>query len=143
MPYQTPPTFVDGQKISALQLNILSSDIEFLNGVMAGPNIPFQSITWDAYSGEHTWYIRHRHRYLHYSFQIANDPADDVKIYYNGVQVFHDGAPGEGFQTSYRDLNAYGTWTPGVWYPIRFVYQKAANSVCTVNYLIQSASTAI
>lgn len=143
MPYTTPPTFVNGQIVSAAQLNILSDDIEFLNGIMAGPNIPFQSITWDTNSGEHTWYVRHRHRYLHYSFSITSDPADDVKIYYNGVQIFHDGAPGEGYQTSYRDLNAYGTWTAGQWYPIRFVYQKAANSVCTVNYLIQSASTAL
>jgi hypothetical protein len=51
MPYTTPPTFVDGQIVSAAQLNILSDDIEFLNGVMAGPNIPFQSITWDTTAG--------------------------------------------------------------------------------------------
>lgn len=142
MPYTTPPTFVNGQVISAAQLNILGDDIEFLNGVMAGPNIPFQSITWDTNSGEHTWYVRHRHRYLHYSFQIANDPADDVKIYVNNSLVFHDGSPGEGFQTSYVDLNPLGL-TVGVWYPIRFEYDKAANSVCTVNYLLQSASTSL
>lgn len=142
MPYTTPPTFVDGQYASATQLNDLSDNIEFLNGVMAGPNISFQSITWDTNSGEHTWYMRYRHRYLHYSFQIASDPADDVKIYVNGTLVFHDGAPGEGFQTSYVDLNSLGL-TVGNWYPVRFEYDKAANSVCTVNYLIHSASTAI
>lgn len=142
MPYTTPPTFVNGQIVSAAQLNILSDDIEFLNGVMAGPNIPFQSVTWDTNSGEHTWYMRYRHRYLHYSFQISSDAADDVKIYVNGSLVFHDGAPAQGFQTSYVDLNSLGLIV-GTWYPVRFEYDKQNNSVCTVNYLIASASTSL
>ena len=143
MPYTNPPTFVDGQIVSAAQLNTLSDDIEFLNGVVAGPNIPFQSVTWDTNSGEHTWYVRHRHRYLHYSFTISSDAADDVKIYFNGVQVFHDGAPGQNTFTGYVDLNSFGSWTAGAWYPIRFEYDKQNNSVCTVNYLIESAGTAL
>lgn len=143
MPYTTPPTFTNGVIVSAAQLNILSDDIEFLNGVMAGPNIPFQSVTWDTNSGEHIWYVRHRHRYLHYSFTISSDAADDVKIYYNNVVVFSDGAPGQGTQASSIDLNTYGTWTVGQWYPIKFKYQKQNNSVCVLNYLIQSASTTL
>ena len=143
MPYTTPPTFVNGQIVSAAQLNILSDDIEFLNGVIAGPNIAFQSITWDTNSGEHTWYVRHRHQYLHFSYTISADPADDVKIYYGGVLIYQDGTPGEETVTTYRNLNSYGTWTAGTWYPIRFEYDKLNNSVCTVHYLIQSASTAL
>lgn len=143
MPYTTPPTFVNGQIVSAAQLNILSDDIEFLNGVMAGPNIPFATMFWDAYSGEHTWYVRHRHPYLHYSFTIGTDPADSVKIYFGGVLVFNDGAPGVGAQTGSRTLSSFGTWTVGQWYPIRFEYDKQNGSTCLVNYLIQSASASL
>jgi hypothetical protein len=141
MAWTTPPTFVTSNAASAAQLNILSDDLEFLQGVAAGPNAPFQSVVFTT-SGTATYHLRYRYPYLHYSYTVSVDPGDDVKIKVNGTTKVSDGAPGEATVTSYVDLTSMSL-TTGTWYPVTFEWAKDANSVCTVHYLVTSNATSL
>ena len=141
MAWTTPPTFVTSSTASASQLNILSNDLEFLQGVAIAPNAPFQSYVFSI-SGTATYHLRYRYRYLHYSYTVASDPGDDVNIKVNGTSVVHDGAPGEATVTSYVDLNSLGL-TAGSWYQVLFEWAKDANSVCTLHYLVTANVTSL
>jgi len=141
MAWTTPPTFVDAAVASAANLNILSDDLEHLQGVAAGPNAPFQSVVFTN-SGTATYHLRYRYRYLHYSYTVSVDPGDDVNIKVNGTSKVHDGAPGEATVTSYVDLTSMGL-TPGSWYAVLFEWAKDANSVCTVHYLVTANTTTL
>ena len=141
MAWTTPPTFVDAAVASAANLNILSDDLEHLQGVAAGPNAPFQSVVFTN-SGTATYHLRYRYRYLHYSYTVSVDPGDDVNIKVNGTSKVHDGAPGEATVTSYVDLTSMGL-TPGSWYAVLFEWNKDANSVCTVHYLVTANTTTL
>ena len=141
MAWTTPPTFVTSNAASAAQLNILSDDLEFLQGVAAGPNAPFQSVVFTN-SGTATYHLRYRYRYLHYSYTVSVDPGDDIKIKVNGTTKVSDGAPGEATVTSYVDLTSMGL-TPGTWYPVTVEWAKDANSVLTVRYLVTANTTTL
>lgn len=141
MAWTTPPTFVTSNPASAAQLNILSDDLEFLQGVAAGPNAPFQSVVFTN-SGTATYHLRYRYPYLHYSYTVSADPGDDIKIKVNGTTKVSDGAPGEATVTSYVDLTSMGL-TPGTWYPVTVEWMKDANSVLTVRYLVTSNATSL
>ncbi len=141
MAWTTPPTFVTSNAASAAQLNILSDDLEFLQGVAAGPNAPFQSVVFTN-SGTATYHLRYRYPYLHYSYTVSVDPGDDIKIKVNGTTKVSDGAPGEATVTSYVDLTSMGL-TPGTWYPVTVEWAKDANSVLTVRYLVTSNATSL
>ena len=141
MTWTSPPTFVDGSVASATQLNILSDDLAHLYGVAAAPNAPFQSVVLTN-SGNTTYHIRYRYRYLHYKYIISADPGDDVKIRVNGTVVFSDGVASQGTYAGYVDLNGLGL-TTGSWYPLLFEWQKTANSICTLWYLLTANVTAL
>ena len=141
MAWTTPPTFVDAAVASAANLNILSDDLEHLQGVAAGPNAPFQSYVFST-SGTATYHLRYRYPYLHYSYTVSVDPGDDVKIKVNGTTKVSDGLPGEATVTSYVDLTSMGL-TPGSWYAVLFEWAKDANSVCTVHYLVTANTTTL
>lgn len=141
MAWTTPPTFVTSNAASAAQLNILSDDLEFLQGVADAPNAPFQSVVFTN-SGTATYHLRYRYPYLHYSYTVSADPGDDVKIKVNGTTKVSDGAPGEATVTSYVDLTSMSL-TAGTWYPVTFEWMKDANSVCTVHYLVTSNATSL
>ena len=141
MSWTTPPTFVTSSPASAAQLNILSDDLEHLQGVAAGPNAPFQSVVFTN-SGTATYHLRYRYPYLHYSYTVSVDPGDDVNIKVNGTSKVHDGAPGEATVTGYVDLTSMSL-TPGSWYPVTVEWAKDANSVLTVHYLVTANVTTL
>ncbi len=141
MAWTTPPTFVDGAVASAANLNILSDDLAYLEGVAAGPNAPFQSYVFST-SGTATYHLRYRYPYLHYSYTVSTDPGDDINIKVNGTSKVHDGAPGEATVTSYVDLTSMSL-TPGAWYPVTVEWAKDANSVLTVHYLVTANVTSL
>lgn len=141
MSWTTPPTFVTSSPASAAQLNILSDDLEHLQGVAAGPNAPFQSVVFTN-SGTATYHLRYRYPYLHYSYTVSVDPGDDVNIKVNGTSKVHDGAPGEATVTGYVDLTSMSL-TPGSWYPVTVEWAKDANSVLTVHYLVTANVTSL
>lgn len=111
--WTTPPTFTASSILSAAQLNVLSDDLEVLYGYVGGAN---PSIAAQGTTGGNVYYIiRHQQRYLHLSYKSN----DDVKVYYDATEVFHDGSPSGSQETpSPVDLNSFG-FTVGQLYTIK------------------------
>lgn len=102
MAYTTPPTFTTGSILSAAQLNILSDNIEYLNGFVVGTSPAMVSVNIPV-DGDVLFLIRHTQRYLHFKYR-ANDR---IRVYYNATQVYGvDDVPGD--QTVVVDLNPFG-----------------------------------
>lgn len=83
MPFTTPPTFTSGAILQASQLNILSDDIAFINSLTDYVNPSGSTYQYGVggteWMGNHSGFIRHRNRYLHYylvleSGSITNTP---------------------------------------------------------------------
>jgi hypothetical protein len=132
MAWTTPPTFVTSAVLSAAQLNVLSADVEYLNGFVSGAN-PAMTSTTLTDDGDILHIIRHLHRYLHCMVRATGD----VKVYYDTTQVFHDGSPG-GDEGYIVDLNSFGL-TAGQLYTLKFSLQGADNR--TVYYAYESESS--
>jgi len=151
MSYTSPPIFADGNLLSAAQMNTLSDDVEFLHGVVMGPNIPFCSVvsntggSLDATNA--VWMIRHKHRYLHYYISQLASQSDSLEIRYDGTAVYSDGgdrtAPWA--WSGYVDLDSTpGGLTVGNWYEITVHYTpKTGSGVVQVIYLLESPETSL
>ena len=147
MAWTTPPTFTDGNVLSATQLNTLSSNCEYLYGVATGPNIPFSSLTVEGTSLDHdpannVWYFRHQFDYFHFRIEFGTqdiDSGDTIQIYYNyptnTTEIFDSDDDwvnatdtvdvGNGTGISSTDTAVYGyvdisglSLTVGEWYPV-------------------------
>ena len=81
MPYQTPPTFADGNILTSAQLNILSDDIEYLYGLTEFVNVPFSTGAIGT-----VYYMRRKHRYLHFLLSIDGGAyiEDHLRVYVTG-----------------------------------------------------------
>ena len=96
MAWSPPPTFVAGNTASAAQLNILSDDVEFLDGVADAPNAPFQSLVVTA-DVDTTYHIRYEgDDYFHYKYVISGSNGDAVDITLNGTNIHSDGVASTG-----------------------------------------------
>lgn len=103
MAWVAPPTFASGEILTATKLNQLRDGVMFLNGLGAAPAALTAAV---SVSGTYSfWCHRHRHRYLHLRYWGSS--ANDIKIRYNGVEIFHEGDPlnGDNWITPV-DLNA-------------------------------------
>lgn len=139
--YVTPPTFVDATALSAAQLNILSADIEYLQGLIDTVNIPFSSVGYIAgtMSEQAEWRIRHRHRYLLYSLSINATFNTGLYLRYNHIDVYSrvmGGDPVSMTLTSYVDLQPLNL-TVGTWYQINWA-ATILDGACVAIYLIES-----
>ena len=141
MAYVIPPTFTNGNILTATNLNTLSDDIEFLYGLAHGVNLGFDIGVFTV-SAAKTWYIQHKHRYLHYKYHVGSDPADAIHLDYGTELNVAEPSVAEGSYTGYVDLNPYG-FTVNQWYEVRWRYSKSANSYCTVYYLLESPDTSL
>lgn len=141
MAYVTPPTFVDGNVLSAAQLNILSDDIEYLHGVTDTPNFGFV-LRGASASTILAYYIRHKHRYLHYRYRIETHDANEVQIEYGGEMIDADMVGAIGTYSGYYDLDSYG-FTVNDWYQVSVIYTSSSNSYITVDYLLEADTTTI
>ena len=141
MAYTTPPDFVTGAILSAAQLNILSDDVDFLNGIAQAPNIPFQAYEFVG-TESRDWYMRYRHPYLLYYYDVLHNPADDIKIYVNDVEVFHDGAPGEETVEGHIDLAALGL-TLRSWYKVTVSFVPDSGSTLLLKLLAHANATSL
>lgn len=139
MAYTTPPTFADGSVLSATQLNILSDDVEFLHGVADAHNFGF-AIKAGSASTSFDYYIRHKHRYLHFQYRIEIHDANEVQTYYGGTWVDTDMIGTIGTHSGYYDLDGLG-FTVGEWYPVGLVYTASSTSYMIVDYLFELDST--
>jgi hypothetical protein len=148
MAYTSPPTFVNGNILTASQLNLLADDVQFLAGIAGRINIPFQSIISGAGSGiDAVWQIRHTHRYLLYYITQNASTSDQMKIRYDGTEIYSDtgdrAAPY--LWSGYVDLDSSpGGLTVGDWYQIDLdIVQKTGSGVTQVIYLLESPNTSL
>ena len=142
MAWTTPPTFVTSNPNSAAQLNILSDDLEFLQGIADAPNAPFQSLVVTA-DVDTTYHIRYEGDvYFHYKYIISGSNGDAVDITLNGSNIYSDGVSSTGTYAGYVDITSLGL-TAGTWYPIVFEWNGNPGSTCTVWYLLLANSTTL
>ena len=140
MAWVTPPTWTNGETLSATKLNQLSDGVTFLNGLGAGP---MQGVLSAA--GGYYFFPRHRHRYLHVRYYASG--GDDIAVKLNGSNIFHDGAPDDGENwmlhngTTVMDLDSVGAM---VAYGQPYVLQVAVSGgTMLVRYVTESNSTSI
>jgi hypothetical protein len=131
MAWTNPPTFSTDDVLSASNLNILSDDLSFLHGYVSGANPAMTSVVLTV-DGDCFFVVRHLHRYMRILYMCQND----IKVYYDSTEVFHDGAPNGSIpESTYVDLNSFGL-TVGQLYTIRclmdsgtvyFIYESDTN----------------
>lgn len=146
MAWTTPPTFVDGNLLSAAQLNVLSNDLAELYGMAQGPNTPFLSMVSAGVSltaSNNLWYMRYQLPYLHFKCRCVDFGIHSFEIYLNGVQRVSDPtdyAPSHTYQ-GYIALAGLGL-TLGALYPIYVIASLYSFAPFFVDGFIQSADTA-
>lgn len=148
MAWSTPPTFTDGETLTATKLNQLSDGVTYLNGLGAAPAIVAaqQVETVGSGGGGQTlyfWCHRHRHRYLH--LRYWTDGGDDIKIYYGATQIFHDGDPdaGDNWITAV-DLDAVsGMVAYGAAYELRVETLINANKTMKIRMIAEANTTSL
>lgn len=148
MAYTAPSTFVDGNVLTASQLNILSDDVQFLFGLASRVVIPFQSIVSGAGSGiDAIWTVRHTHRYLLYYLSQNAATSDSLEIFYGGSSVYSDGGNRAAPYTwaGYVDLDSTpGGLTVGTWYELSLaIVQLSGSGVTQCIYLLESPNTTL
>ena len=94
MAWVTPPTFADGEVLSAAKLNQLSDGVNWLNGLQAAPAAIGLTLAATSTTSYEFWCHRHRHRYL--QIRYWTDGADEINVWYNGTKVFYDNDPDNG-----------------------------------------------
>lgn len=127
MAWTTPPTFSNGDILTAAKLNILSDDLAFLEGRGNSPSIPFMVYKFSI-SVNLTYMVRHKYRYLHWQYvnpgANAHDSQTRMRILYNNTEV-HNQAP-VAFLTTYTgsaDLNILSL-TKGGYYTVEVQFTK-------------------
>jgi hypothetical protein len=136
--------------LTASQINTLANDVQFLAGLAAKVNIPFQSIISGAGSGiDSIWMIRHTHRYLLYYLTQNASTSDSLAILYNGTTILNDGAdhPAPYTWSGHIDLEDTGIITGisyGSWYQINLsITQKTGSGITQCVYLLESPNTTL
>ena len=108
MPFSTPPTFTDGNVLSASQLNTLASNQNYfasLLGTTSNTGFMTEDISTDRDSA--TWVFKRSRQYLHYRVDMIEGLSDRLIIYVNGDEELNDGVNRTGYTWSgYFDLDA-------------------------------------
>lgn len=130
MAWTTPPTFGSGNVLSAAQLNILSDDMEYLKGFVAGSNPGCPAIAL-ANSGNIYYLIRHLHRYLH--IKVTNT-GGDLEVLYDANSVYTH-ANLTGVETFDIDTNGQGL-TVGAFYVVTVNLNGGTTHTC--HYAIET-----
>ncbi len=137
MAWTTPPTFADGNYLTAANLNILSDDIEYLYGraLQTNPGFVIQYVNDSDYSNDTVsgWAIKHVSNTLRYRLVITGS-VDYVYIRYNSVTVVTKTAAGTFNETV--DVTSLGL-TVGDIYPLSVTIRadSGQSAGCEVQYL--------
>lgn len=114
MPWTAVPTFNSGDVLTATKLNILSANLEYLHGFVSGANPVMTSVTTtvdiDIYG-----VVRHLYDNLEIVFLCQND----LRIFYDDTDVYHNGAPSGIPQAESIDLSGFGL-VVGQLYTVKF-----------------------
>ena len=145
MPFSTPPTFVDGNILSASQLNTLTNnDLYFRSLLGNNTNTGFmtEDIVTDRDSAK--WVFRRTRQYIHYNISMLSGDSDRLIIYVNGAQELNDGVNRTGYTwTGYFDLDTItNPVTEGDFYEVYINIEFISGSL-RVNYFIESDDTSI
>ena len=104
MAYVVPPTFADTNALSASQLNVLSSDIEYLNGITGGPQIAAPAMV-AATTTVWTLFFRYLHRYIHFGWTRPDGtPTADDQLQ---LEIYN--RAGDAWWTIIKDRSSSGT----------------------------------
>lgn len=136
MAYTAPPTFADGNTLSASQLNTLSDDVEYLYGVVHQTNPavygPELYLEYDDESTVTQWVIRHKTDKLTFTATCEQGTITNFWIKYGSTTVYTTGdnkTSGQSYTApaspGYVDLSALGL-TLGTWYAISVYAQGDA-----------------
>jgi hypothetical protein len=145
MAYTSPPTFYTGAYLRSSQLNILSDDIAYLQGLhaMRSAAIPLPT------APDQTWHWRymvvHRFNTLSFGYTItANDASATPNFAYNGTALSPDG--GGDFSDSHTDDGGVHVYTVdlsglsltvGQHYIVEIQYDGGSGSTFTLDYIIE------
>lgn len=131
MSFVTPPTFVDGNVLTAAQLNQLSDGVRYLNGLGAQSVGATLMVNHTSDTPAIYYYAgRHTHRYLHILY--VGTQGDDLLFENGETTVYHDDNPEDGFVDAVVDLQ---TVLPGLavgaWYELKATMstQSAGDSI--------------
>jgi hypothetical protein len=98
MAYSAPPTFADNSAPSAANLNVLSDDIEYLEGIRSRHNLPAivcaqNEKDWNVEGKRWRWQIIYQHDTLVINYTIGSTLGSTPDIYYaaNALSADIDG----------------------------------------------------
>jgi hypothetical protein len=86
MAFQTPPTFVDGNVLSASQLNILAANQNELAGLSTGVNLGFPD-TGIPTDESRYFYVIHAWNNLYLSYSLPTNDSS-LRVYYGATLVY-------------------------------------------------------
>lgn len=145
MPWTTPPTFVNGEVLTATKLNQLADAVNWLNGVGA------QAAPMAISMQQATYFCpRHTHRYLQVRYGANN--SDYIEIYYNGTKIFYDNDPDngenwmrqQGVSNAYLDLdNVAGFVAYGQPYVLEIRTNAFSGGYTAIRLVTESSATAL
>lgn len=146
MPYTTIPTLASGDVLSAVHLNIIKSNIEYLYAQVQRQNMPFSSQTLSGDGTTDNWYMRYVHRYLHFKFHTTTGDTDEIGIWVNGNREYYDASNHTSPYSfsGYIDMTTITTVpTVGDFYPIYVVFSNGTSGDLIIDYFIQSPNTSL
>lgn len=112
MAFQTPPTFVDGDVLSASQLNILAENQNYLAGLATGVNPGFPQCNIGRESSQ-IFHVVHTYENV-YVWALIPDNDTKIEIYYDGDgttgnELVYSAGPGiAGVLTANVDISDFG-----------------------------------
>lgn len=135
MSFQTPPTFYDGDVLSASQLNILASNQNELTGGLATVNLGFPET---VLSPDESRFFRVVHSFNNlYVYFVLPSNGSTLRIYYESTLVFALYEGNAGVHIRNVDLSSFGL-TIGVAYRVKVVADD--NHETSVLYMCESES---
>lgn len=139
MSWVNPPTFTDGQPLSASQLNTLVTDLNYLRGLDSGVNTGFREVALTSSAQDAYYRVVHSFDNLHLQFNEGNDKTT-LRIYYDAVLIYT--SPGSGGDHVVNvDLSTFGL-TFGQPYRVRARWgeEDSAGDVLTLRYMAESGA---
>jgi hypothetical protein len=114
MAWIATPDFATDDVLTASNLNILSNDLEYLHGYVSGVN-PVMASVVTTVDMDIFGVVRH----LHNTLEVVYKCESDIRIFYDAIDVYHDGAP-DGIPEAHTiDLSGFGL-VVGQLYTVKF-----------------------
>lgn len=150
MSFVTPPTFADGNVLSASQLNTLAANQNYLAGLASSVNPGFTEFNLGGSGDEVYISMIHAHDWL---YVRTYHPSDDcsVKVYHSGdgfsavIGELKWESTGGGEDALAIDLSGLAGLTKGAWvrYRLRGAQEGGVSDESTVRYFAETAEEVV